>query len=410
VISSGKANQTVSDAGGPIANHSVFTGHLLKALSGEAAGFDGVLTASNLMSHVANAVGSDVDSHQTPHYGQIFGDGDFIISKIPDSTIKEETEETELDTLVAVVSESESRNLLELSEVIASFKELLSSDTNLIALHDFSVSQVRKYISDIETPGFETSGQFSTEGFFDRLALFEEAGTAVFNIFATLSYWANSNQNMVLEKSLRVLSDKLHPTSGNTGWIECRWLPILMSFYSSGIGAMASKNYTCLRSLFFTEVPFYNHNDKRHSLIKAMTHTFSEMSQMKLFKQIEGQERMYTPISNYLLTMLQPRIEEALFLGSQYEEVFDEFEAFFCLVAYYESYKQEKEWAWAPFGRFGWKDRRSNQNSLVQMMDKASAEGDSWPPLLAGFFDGQYSKFLPAAEAYLADVKKLEWF
>lgn len=37
VLTAGKADQTVADAGGPRAGHSVFTGHFLNALEGEAA-------------------------------------------------------------------------------------------------------------------------------------------------------------------------------------------------------------------------------------------------------------------------------------------------------------------------------------------------------------------------------------
>ena len=41
VITAGKADEVVGDAGGPIPKHSVFTGHLLQALEGNAATTDG---------------------------------------------------------------------------------------------------------------------------------------------------------------------------------------------------------------------------------------------------------------------------------------------------------------------------------------------------------------------------------
>jgi len=79
VLAAGKADEVVSDSGGPIPNHSVFTGHLIEAFQGKAATPDGILTASAVMSYVYAKVASDKNSHQTPHYGHIDGDGDMVL-------------------------------------------------------------------------------------------------------------------------------------------------------------------------------------------------------------------------------------------------------------------------------------------------------------------------------------------
>jgi hypothetical protein len=79
VITAGKADETVADGGGPAGNNSIFTGYLLQGLEGEAAGDGGVITAANLMSYTYNKVARDSRSHQTPHFGHIDGDGDFIL-------------------------------------------------------------------------------------------------------------------------------------------------------------------------------------------------------------------------------------------------------------------------------------------------------------------------------------------
>jgi hypothetical protein len=83
VITAGKADQPVSDGGSATGKNSVFTGHLLEGLQGKAANDKGVLTASHLMHYVYDKVANDPNSRQTPHYGHIDGDGDFIL-KTPD--------------------------------------------------------------------------------------------------------------------------------------------------------------------------------------------------------------------------------------------------------------------------------------------------------------------------------------
>ena len=79
VLTAGKADEVVSDAGGPIPNHSVFTGHLLQGLQGEAASRDGVVTANGLMGYVYDRVAKDQHSQQTPHYGFLEGRGWFVL-------------------------------------------------------------------------------------------------------------------------------------------------------------------------------------------------------------------------------------------------------------------------------------------------------------------------------------------
>lgn len=78
VITAGKANETVADSGGPIPNHSVFTGHLINALEGGAESEDKIISATSVMSYVYEHVSRDVHSNQTPHFGHFDGDGDFI--------------------------------------------------------------------------------------------------------------------------------------------------------------------------------------------------------------------------------------------------------------------------------------------------------------------------------------------
>lgn len=104
VLTAGKADELVADSGGPIPNHSVFTGHLIEGLRGKAAAGDGVLTASALMAYVYGKVANDKYSRQTPHYGYFDGDGDFIISAnfYPTEKPDIQTRRTTAEVLAAV--------------------------------------------------------------------------------------------------------------------------------------------------------------------------------------------------------------------------------------------------------------------------------------------------------------------
>lgn len=79
VLTAGKADEVVADGGGPQGRNSIFTGYLLEGLRETAFDKNGVLTANGLMHYVYQQVGQDNRSRQTPHYGHIDGDGDFVL-------------------------------------------------------------------------------------------------------------------------------------------------------------------------------------------------------------------------------------------------------------------------------------------------------------------------------------------
>ena len=78
VLSSGKANEPVSDGNGRRPNHSIFTSYLLDALDGKAATAEGTITASSVMAYVYEHVGKDQYSRQTPHHGHIARSGRIV--------------------------------------------------------------------------------------------------------------------------------------------------------------------------------------------------------------------------------------------------------------------------------------------------------------------------------------------
>lgn len=101
VITAGKADEVVADAGGPLPGHSIFTGHFIRALEGAAATTDGIITANGVMAYVYERVSKDINSRQTPHFGFLDGDGDFIFHA-PILAALTGAEETGKDVLIEI--------------------------------------------------------------------------------------------------------------------------------------------------------------------------------------------------------------------------------------------------------------------------------------------------------------------
>ena len=159
VLTAGKADEVVADAGGPRAGHSVFTGHLLAGLEGAAASSGGLITANGLMAYVYDKVAKDYQSRQTPHYGFLDGDGDMIL----DLSALEDLEKTpgiEQDVLVSVPADVQAQQGTGLSSnvggstVADSIKEYLPDSKYRIRLHDVVSSVIRTALENTTVEKF----------------------------------------------------------------------------------------------------------------------------------------------------------------------------------------------------------------------------------------------------------------
>ena len=135
------------------------------------------------------------------------------------------------------------------------------------------------------------------------------------------------------------------------------------------------------------------------------------MERASLFKRLPGHEKFYTPRSEYLLKLLQPELDDDLFLGKEYERVFDRFEVLLALACAVR-YQQKDRNAWGPVGRFGWKLQRSvtGCNPLAEVIADAERLKTEWPPFKAGIFGPSFEEFTKAAKDYAARIGQLGWF
>ena len=120
----------------------------------------------------------------------------------------------------------------------------------------------------------------------------------------------------------------------------------------------ASKKYDNLRELMLNPVSDKESNQNL-TLIRVEAREMNHLTDA--FKQLPGYENHYTPRSEYLLKLLQPLLEDLLFLGVGYEPLFDRFEVLYAMQHAYDR-KQDGAGTWGPVGRFGWK------HSPIQML------------------------------------------
>lgn len=410
VLTAGKADEVVADAGGPLPNHSVFTGHLLQGLSGQAANSQGIITASSLMSYVYGKVSTDKDSHQTPHYGHIDGDGDFILAA-PHLEEVGAREDLDLDRLMVIpyADEFQDRPRDSLQSKITRIKDLLSRPENSIQLHDFVIDEVKRFHSLVSLDHFEVGGPYSDGELLSRISKYEHCTRDISILLAALAYWASDPHRHVLRKALSRAVDHLENLGGLKAWLDLRWYPLILQMYSAGIAAVEARRYDSLADILLTQIEMSDGVRSNILLVEGASKAVLEFTRSDLFKRLPGHQQQYVPMSEYLFKILQPQLDDALFLGKTYESAFDEFEVLFALVCA-DTRKQNGRDAWGPIGRFGWKHSKTDNAPLTRLMAQAKSEGNRWQPLRAGLFGGEVTRFLEAAEPYEKGVAGLNWW
>lgn len=408
VLTAGKANEVVADSGGPLPNHSVFTGHLLEGMRGNAATEDGVITAAGLMAYVYNRVATDKNSNQTPHYGHFDGDGDLILVA-PRLAVLEASEERDDDRLISIpfaIEEPQKEGIL---EKVKKAKALLSNDSSSIELHDLLANEVRRFLSITSEDSFPTSGQFTSNELLNRISRYEEAVADLSLLLACIAHWGNATHIRTMQKCVARSSDRLESRGGLAAWLKLRRYPLILELYMAGIAAIDSQRYDNLAALFYTQLPTNEYHNTNDTFVEIVSDGLLELNRIEAFKNIPGHERHYTPHSEYLFKILQPKLDDTFFLGKNYETAFDEFEVIFALAIAHIGITKNRS-AWGPIGRFGWKHRHGDGDPLTRIIKDARMRKESWPPLRAGMFGGNFESFDKTATEYLQLVGGLNWY
>lgn len=395
VITAGKANEVVADSNGPIPGHSIFTGHLLQGLEGNAANLDGIITANNLMAYVYDKVSKDQYSQQTPHYGFILGDGDFIF-KAPILDTEIASENIEIDYFVEVNSLVMSENE-DINRSINQAKEYLSNPYSIIKLDELINKELKLVMSELKNYNkFAEVNHGNIQGSFSKtIELYEEKIGKLSILMSCIAYWGKKEHYYLLSKVILRLAESIEDTNSLDLWNKIKWYPIMYLIYSAGISAIVNDNYFALNKLFSTRVKDkYSRNSIR--VLKAIIDNITDIQQN--FKYISGNENHYVPRSEYLYKRIQPHLDDQFYLGKSYEDYFDKFEIFYGLAYAYEYSKKHSD-IWGPVGRFGWK-YKNDRSVYRDIIDESITFKEKWDPLTDGLFDGDYKVFEKISEEF----------
>jgi hypothetical protein len=229
-----------------------------------------------------------------------------------------------------------------------------------------------------------------------RLRFYEGAVADLLSAMILIARWAPIDQIFILERIFLRLAEICKFTGGLVVWQRLRWYPISLLAYASGLAALSARNYEALGPILLTMVQSDHGDGKREILAVRAAKELNEIADA--FKLLPEHQKQRTPRNEYMFNLLRNTLDEALFLGSGYEWLFDQFEILSTLV-YVDITAADLSQAWAMPGRFVGKHylRESVYNDFVSEAEKCD---EDWPPLKIGLFASSASRFSEVASAY----------
>jgi hypothetical protein len=408
-LTAGKADETVSDGGGARPGHSIFTSHVLDALEGAAAATEGVITANGVMAYVYERVGTDPQSYQTPHYGFLEGDGDFVFKPMLAPT-ESKAEDTSLLVQTPALADPTAPPVAP-TTISDQLKRLIADPSDRIRLSDFVDAHLRRTVQAVGLDRFPVQGGSVTpDDFAGRLRSYEEELYDLEIAVILLARWASLEQLPIVERIFARIAETDKGQAGLVTWINLGWYPLLLLLYAGGIAALSQRRFDVLRRCLLAPVTYIRHGQRKTEPVVLPT-IIASTETYNLFKSLPGLDRRYTPRSDYLFQALQPALEDQLFLGQSYEDLFDEFEVFLALVFAELRAGDPVGHVWGPPGRFAWKRHDADDSTaLTRLLSRAESEGGSWGPLRAGLFGGSIDRFKAIVGPYRDLLANANWY
>ena len=256
--------------------------------------------------------------------------------------------------------------------------------------------------TDVRKKIIDMSVSFTNDDEFERqLALYPNLTSKLLGLILPLVAYGEEPYQHELFKSVMTRIASLPTVGGATALIQLRKYPALLTVYSAGIVAIANQRYDWIKTILM-------HKGRYHSSDRDLIHLVQELYGINVFehtsKQLPGTvTNAYTPISDFLFSVLRPFLTTLLPTDEEYRDAFDLFEWILSLL--YIGKGQHYLEPWAPVGCYAW---RSEFKALIEnYISEGSSLREEWP-LIKNCFDGEIDQFkqsLSSLDAFLRTTR-----
>jgi NAD-dependent SIR2 family protein deacetylase len=316
---------------------------------------------------------------------------------------------------VEALRDIEKPHPLTLPLAIATTKKYLSEDKYRIKLYDFVSEEAQRIYCNFSSERFvNVENNLTKETFQKRLQEYKESLAILIGILNTIIYFDKGKHSDLITMSM----ERLIPQNST---LQERYsfnrFPLLILTYSIGIISILRNNYKSLAALFLCS-HFKDNDEKKHIIEIINSQRVFADKWIKWLPTYPDKDTPKTPISEYLHSYMREIVNAYLPDDKKYEEFFDIFEYLTGLI-YLDIINKGTsiESTGSTIGRFAWKrgtpfNRERLPQSIEGFIENGLNQGDEWPLLKVGFFNGSVDRFKDCYEAYESILKEISksWF
>jgi hypothetical protein len=291
---------------------------------------------------------------------------------------------------VETLSQSQRQNPLSTELLVNSAKRYLAKSEHRIQLDELFAQETERLTAFLDSKTFAPDPPWGQAVFRSRVRKYESITEPLARMAGVLGRWGDDSELPIVLDIIRSLyrhAEKMG--AGLTLYLNIRSYPTLLVFTAYGLGLTRAERWSALHRLFSSTI------DSQYSQPKRAIETLFLWSwkgtEGDAWKQIEGLERMKTPLSDHLLALFSEWSRSFAGLTPDFVLMFERFELLGSL-AHLEKYKKQEVQAeltnpdglaHMPVGRAAW--HNLNRDKLV-----AEIEADPTKAALikAGFAHG----------------------
>ncbi|MCU1019227.1 SIR2 family protein [Stenotrophomonas maltophilia] len=317
---------------------------------------------------------------------------------------------SELARLVESLEQFSRPHPLSTEAAIASLKGYLAEPNHRIRLADLVGGEVDRVLDAISTPAFALQGGPAPDAntFTARVRSYEAACETLVAMAAVGGYWVEDWHYATWQTALTRLATR-RGESGFNLWVESQRYPATLLLYALGLGAVEAgeRGLLFLGKLFGTTVHREHREDQTAVELLPAFCLFERGNEPA--KLLEGMDRRYAPLNDWLHTLLLPRFRSLVPSESRFSYCFDRLEVLMALSFAHHAKRADGWPYWVPPGCYGY--RRDSLDRIVkEMQSSIESLGDKSPYVRSGIFGHSAEKCIAGINAFIAWVRELRWF
>lgn len=290
----------------------------------------------------------------------------------------------ELARLVEALEQFSRPHPLSTEAAVASLKGYLTEPRHRIRLADLVSSEVDRVLEATSGPAFAVrdGSRPDTNSFTARVRAYEAACETLLAMAAVGGYWVEDWHLDTWQNALTRLTTRRDEVGFNA-WVEVQRYPATLLLYALGLGAIAAgeRGLPFLAQLFATPVYQKHQEDKTAVELLPPFCLFEESNPADL---LEGMDRRYAPLNDWLHALLQPRFRSLIPAEPRFTYAFDLLEVLMALGYAYKA-KRDNNRYWVPPGCYGYRE-----NSWIRIMPELRTSlqslGEQSPYVRSGIF------------------------